>query len=85
MKRMWILLAAGAGIAGCTSPEATRQRGGGPGADIGNRPAQVLMHEGSRQYWETPVRIPSEGPPLAPSEHARQLSLPGSPAREGNK
>lgn len=82
MKRMWILLVAGLAIAGCTSPEATRQRGGGPGGDIGNRPAQVLMHEGSRQYWETPVRISSEGPSLAPSEQARQLSLP---EREGNR
>ena len=85
MKRMWIPLAAGLAIAGCTSPEATRQRGGGPGGDIGNRPEQVLMHEGSRQYWETPVRISSEGPSLVPSEQARQLSLPSSPDREGNR
>ena len=61
---------------GCTSPEATRRRGGGPGADGGNRPSQVLMHEGSRQYWQTPVLIPGEAPSLAPSQQARQLSLP---------
>ena len=85
MKRTWILLVAGLAIAGCTSPEATRQRGGGPGGDIGNRPAQVLMHEGSRQYWETPVRISSDGPSLAPSEQARQLSLPAASDREGNR
>lgn len=45
------------GAAGCVSPEATRTRGGGPGADVQNRPAQVKMHEGSRPYWETPVVI----------------------------
>jgi hypothetical protein len=63
-------------LSSCTSPETTRERGGGAGADIGNRPAQVMMHEGSRQYYETPVKIPAEGTPLAPSEQARRLSLP---------
>ena len=82
MRRIWILVASGIMIAGCTSPEAARERGGGPGGDVGNRPPQVLMHEGSRQYWETPVRISSEVPSLAPSEQARQLSLPGSSKRE---
>jgi hypothetical protein len=38
MKRLWILLTGGVALAGCTSPEAARQRGGGPGADVGNRP-----------------------------------------------
>ena len=85
MGRVLILLASAVAIAGCTSPEATRQRGGGPGGDVGNRPPQVLMHEGSRQYWETPVRISSEGPSLAPSEQARRLSLPRSSEREGDK
>lgn len=63
-------------IEGCGSPEAVRQRGGGPGADVGNRPAQVKMHEGSRPYWETKVVIPGAGAPLGPSEQARSLSLP---------
>jgi hypothetical protein len=40
--------------AACTSPEATRQRAGGPGGDTGNRGAQVRMHEGSEPYWSTP-------------------------------
>lgn len=61
--------------AGCVSPEATRTRGGGPGADVGNRPATVRMHEGSRQYWKTPLVIRGDGPSLAPSEHARSVSL----------
>lgn len=82
LKRTLTVAVASAIAAGCTSPEATRQRGGGPGGDPGNRPAQVLMHEGSRQYWETPVRIPSAAPSLAPSEQARQLSLPSR--REGD-
>lgn len=41
-------------FAGCQSPEATRVRGGGPGADIGNRGPVVEMHAGSRPYHETP-------------------------------
>jgi hypothetical protein len=77
MKRLIPIIFACAALSSCTSPEATRARGGGPGADVNNRPAEVKMHEGSRQYYETPVRIRAESPPLAPSEQARQLSLPG--------
>jgi hypothetical protein len=73
--RRALLIVIATAAAACASPEATRQRGGGPGADIGNRPEQVKMHEGSRQYWKTPQRIP-ETMPLGPSEQARQLSLP---------
>ena len=82
MKRAFWVVAAGVAVTGCTSPEATRQRGGGPGADPNNRPALVRMHEGSRQYYETPVLIQSEGPPLAPSEQARYLSLPSTGATQ---
>jgi hypothetical protein len=71
-----MLLAAGISLAGCTSPEATRTRGGGPGGDRGNRPANVKMHEGSRPYWETPVVIPGESASLEPARHAQQLSRP---------
>ena len=70
------LIAACLTIAGCESPEATRTRGGGPGGDTGNRPADVKMHEGSRQYWETPVVIPGESGSLDPARHAQQLSRP---------
>jgi hypothetical protein len=45
-------------LAGCTSPEAERVRGGGPGADVGNRGDPVLMHEGSKPYAGTPMLIP---------------------------
>jgi hypothetical protein len=65
-----------AALAGCVSPEATRTRGGGPGADPGNRPAVVRMHEGSRQYWQTPVVVPGEHVPLEPARHAQRLSRP---------
>lgn len=64
-----------AALVGCTSPEATRTRGGGLGGDPGNRPPDVKMHEGSRPYWQTPNLIGTEHPPLAPAQQARDLSL----------
>ena len=42
---------------GCTSPESTRMRAGGGGADVGNRRPIVEMHEGSKPYWQTPNRV----------------------------
>ncbi len=49
----------------CVSPETTRTRGGGPGADVGNRRQIVKLHEGSDPFWKTPDRIPGEQhPPL---------------------
>ncbi len=62
-------------VPGCVSPESTRTRGGGPGADPQNRPAQVKMHEGSRPFFETPVVIDDEYPDLEPAQQARQLTL----------
>lgn len=62
-----LVLAAGS----CTSPEATRTQGGGPGADVGNRGDEVLMHEGSEPFAGTPIRIPKQAAP-APHEPARQ-------------
>ena len=43
-----------AGLVACTSPEAERTRGGGPGADIGNRGSVVRMHGGAPPYYQTP-------------------------------
>jgi hypothetical protein len=40
-------------LGACTSPEATRTRAGGPGADTANRGRAVEMHEGSQPYWNT--------------------------------
>lgn len=78
MKKLLVVLFAGMAMSACSSPEAVRQRGGGLGGDTNNRPAQVKMHEGSRQYWETPVLIPVDGPQLGTSEQARYNSLPSS-------
>ena len=46
-------------VAGCASPEATRMRGGGPGADPGNRRPVVMLHEGAEPYHGTPRLITS--------------------------
>jgi hypothetical protein len=61
-------------IAACASPETTRTRGGGPGADSGNRAKFVQMHEGSKQFDKTPKIIPTKHPPLNASSHADELS-----------
>ena len=61
-------------IAGCASPEMTRTRGGGPGADIGNRDKFVQMHEGAKPFEKTPKIIPTKHPPLEPANQADQLS-----------
>ena len=75
MKALRIaLVLAAAGMSGCASPEASRTRGGGPGADVGNRTGTVRMHEGSEPYWRTPERIDTEHPPLEPAKQADTLS-----------
>jgi hypothetical protein len=61
-------------LASCESPEADRVRGGGPGADTGNRGNPVRMHEGSRPYHDTPRVITAEAPPLDSATQARELS-----------
>jgi hypothetical protein len=69
-----LLVASTLAITGCVSPETTRSRGGGPGADVGNRPARVQLHGGSDPFWRTPDRIgPAGGPPaiLDPARQAR--------------
>jgi hypothetical protein len=47
------LVAMGVLLAAC-SPEAGRARGGGPGADIGNRAPSVELHGQKDMYHETP-------------------------------
>jgi hypothetical protein len=61
-------------VAGCTSPETNRTRGGGPGADLGNRGSIVRMHEGAKPYENTPRMIPAKPPPLDSANQADQLS-----------
>jgi hypothetical protein len=43
-----------AGLIACSRPEAERTRGGGSGADVGNRSVVVEMHEGAIPYYQTP-------------------------------
>ena len=61
-------------LVGCASPETTRVRGGGPGADVGNRAKILQMHEGSKPFEKTPKIIPAQSPPLGPANQADQLS-----------
>lgn len=61
-------------LAGCSSPEATRTQGGGPGGDTGNRPEVVRMHEGSRPYHDTPRLVPTAPPSLDSASQARDFS-----------
>jgi hypothetical protein len=70
------MLISAAIVVGCRSPEARRVRGQGPGADIGNRPNVVKMHEGSDPFWGTPEYISIEHPPLTPAGQAAQISRP---------
>ena len=46
--------------AACRSPEASRSRGGGSGADVRNRDPVVEMHAGSRMYNRTPCLLPND-------------------------
>jgi hypothetical protein len=57
---------------GCVSPESTRVRGG-RGADVGNRPEVVKMHDGAEPFWKTP-RLVATHPPLESARQAEQLS-----------
>jgi hypothetical protein len=69
MKRVALLALALLALGACASPESTRVRAGGPGADVGNRGPVVVMHDGSQPYAGTP-RISIAGPTRAPSEQA---------------
>jgi hypothetical protein len=82
VARLILLVVAALTAIACTSPEATRQRGGGPGADVGNRGPVVQLHEGSRPYYDTPRLIGSYGgADLEPGRQAHRLSLDGSDTR----
>jgi hypothetical protein len=50
------LLAAALLLGGCPSPEASRARGGGPGADVRNVGDAVVLHGGSRPFYDTPCK-----------------------------
>ena len=69
-----IFLAVVCALAACTSPETGRSRGGGPGADVGNKTKFMRIHEGADPFYKTPKLIRSQSPPLASARHADQLS-----------
>ena len=73
LKRL-IFLAIVCMLAACASPETGRQRGGGPGADVGNRTKFARMHEGADPFYKTPKLIRSQSPPLASARQADTLS-----------
>ena len=73
--RLTMLLIGCVAFSSCVSPETTRTRGGGPGADVGNREKIVKMHEGSDPFWKTPQLTGAKHPPLAPAEQARDIDL----------
>jgi hypothetical protein len=45
-------------MAACASPEATRTRGGGAGADVGNHGSPVEIHGNLSMYHGTPHKGP---------------------------
>jgi hypothetical protein len=52
-------------LAACASPEASRVRGGGPGADPGNHDRITELHSGAQMYYRTPcrtVKVKCSGP-----------------------
>jgi len=67
-----VLLIGCAVAVGCVSPEDTRVRGG-RGADVGNRPEVVKMHDGAEPFWKTPRDVGAH-PPLESARQAEQLS-----------
>jgi hypothetical protein len=70
-RRALLVLVLGGALCACTSPESTRMRAGGPGADPGNRRAgAVQLHAGAQPYWRTPRRLARSV--QAPIDSARQ-------------
>lgn len=72
--KLFLVLITSLTISGCTSPEVSRTRGGGRGADLGNRSSIVRMHEGANPFEDTPKLIPTKSPPLEPARQADHLS-----------
>lgn len=57
-RSFFLALVAVLALAACGSPEARRTRGGGPGADIGNRGKQMEIHGVLNPFHKTPLRSP---------------------------
>ena len=59
MRAWWGIALVAVALAACAaSPEASRSRGGGPGADPGNHGTVVQIHAGNKIYYKTPCRTP---------------------------
>jgi hypothetical protein len=71
MRRLALIAALLVLLGACTSPEATRQRAGGAGADVGNRGDSVDLHAGADPYWRTPAAMPAAHGPVAASARSR--------------
>jgi hypothetical protein len=55
VRRTCLLLLLAAVLIAC-SPEASRTRGGGPGADVGNHGTPVRIHDGAQPFFDTPLK-----------------------------
>jgi hypothetical protein len=53
--RGWLVLVLGGALAGCRPPESER-RPGEAGADVGNRGAEITLHEQREPFHDTPDR-----------------------------
>jgi hypothetical protein len=73
-RRILAVLALVGAAVGCTSPEATRVRAGGPGSDVGNHGA-VQLHAGSDPYYRTPTR----GATLVPRPSGGEVAATAKP------
>jgi hypothetical protein len=70
--RPWWLAVLVTGLVSCASPEASRVRGGGPGADLGNHDLVAELHAGAKMYYHTPcrtVKVKCSGPLPASGAH----------------
>ncbi len=56
---LWLAAVLGAMMVAACSPEGSRTRSGGQGADTGNRGLSVEMHGQRNPYFETPRLVPA--------------------------
>ena len=74
MKLALFSLLLAVAVGACLSPETERPRGGGAGADVGNRGKIMQMHEGSKPFYKTPQIIAAQHGPVETANQADRLS-----------
>jgi hypothetical protein len=80
---MFLMLVLVCGLGACSSPEASRTRGGGAGGDVGNRAATVEIHAGAQPYYHTPCQLPVDCHSIAATPGtARQALLKSTTHKE---